>query len=425
MIRQPINMRSLDPQEDRFARHELIVGWDQDRLAALEVVVFGVGALGNEVVKNLALLGVGHLLLIDLDRVESSNLCRSVLFRAGDEGRPKAQVAAERAAELYPDIDVEVVTGDLHLAIGPGRLQGYDLALACLDSVDARLGVNGICRRAGLPWWNGGLGESACEITRYDASDGACYGCTLTSRARARELQRFSCQHGRPQDLPPRTLPTTAVSASLGGALLVQEAIASVMPAWEGRALPAGTRLLLETSPYRLTRFDVARNPECPDHDHDQDDPHAVTLSHDASGADVLRALALDGAQVEVHLGFDLVTSWRCGCAGDRREPLVPVRAATGACNVCGAMPEEFETTTSLPGTHAALDLPLRRIGIPDGGELMIYDGRCVTTARLRARRRSGPAANAPSDTESKPKLAADADDASRKPARSEGGVVP
>ncbi len=56
-------------------------------------MVAGAGALGNEVVKNLALLGVGTILLVDLDLVEPSNLSRSVLFRDADGGQPK--VAAE------------------------------------------------------------------------------------------------------------------------------------------------------------------------------------------------------------------------------------------------------------------------------------------------------------------------------------------
>lgn len=72
--------------EDRFARFRLIGWWDQQRLSAAKVLVVGAGALGNEIVKNLALLGVGNLLIADLDRIENSNLSRSVLYRAADQG---------------------------------------------------------------------------------------------------------------------------------------------------------------------------------------------------------------------------------------------------------------------------------------------------------------------------------------------------
>src|SRR5437588_11469685 len=83
--------------DDRYGRLRLIPWWRQDRLAAARILVVGAGALGNEVLKNLALLGVGTVYVIDRDVVETSNLSRSVLFRAEDGGRPKAEGAARRA----------------------------------------------------------------------------------------------------------------------------------------------------------------------------------------------------------------------------------------------------------------------------------------------------------------------------------------
>ena len=88
--------------EDRFARLRLIGWWDQERLARARVVVIGAGALGNEIVKNLALLGLRNVFVADRDQIENSNLSRSILFRERDCGRSKAVVAAERAAEIYP-----------------------------------------------------------------------------------------------------------------------------------------------------------------------------------------------------------------------------------------------------------------------------------------------------------------------------------
>src|SRR5437762_13314560 len=90
--------------EDRFHRFGLISWWDQKKLADAKVLVIGAGALGNEIVKNLALMGVGHVLIADLDRVENSNLSRSVLYRASDNGCEKATVAARAAAETDPAI---------------------------------------------------------------------------------------------------------------------------------------------------------------------------------------------------------------------------------------------------------------------------------------------------------------------------------
>ena len=56
--------------EDRYSRLRLIGWWDQQRISAARVLVVGAGALGNEVLKNLALLGIGHIELIDMDHVD-------------------------------------------------------------------------------------------------------------------------------------------------------------------------------------------------------------------------------------------------------------------------------------------------------------------------------------------------------------------
>ena len=74
---------------DRYSRLRLIGWWDQEKISNAKILVVGAGALGNEVLKNLALLGVGHVYLIDFDEIQASNLSRSVLFRAEHEGQSK------------------------------------------------------------------------------------------------------------------------------------------------------------------------------------------------------------------------------------------------------------------------------------------------------------------------------------------------
>ena len=80
------NLRVEINEEDRYSRLRLMPWWDQSRLARAKVMVVGAGALGNEIIKNLAMIGVGNLLVCDIDRVENSNLSRSVLYRETDAG---------------------------------------------------------------------------------------------------------------------------------------------------------------------------------------------------------------------------------------------------------------------------------------------------------------------------------------------------
>src|SRR5438270_12140487 len=106
--------------EGRFARFELMSWWDQERLARARVLVIGAGALGNEILKNLALLGVGNVFVADLDTVANSNLSRSVLFRGEDCGRPKVEVACRRATEIYPDLKTQAFQGNIVYDLGLG-----------------------------------------------------------------------------------------------------------------------------------------------------------------------------------------------------------------------------------------------------------------------------------------------------------------
>ena len=110
--------------DDRFSRFELIGWWEQERLAAAKVLLLGAGALGNEILKNLALLGVGRVYVADLDTVENSNLSRSVLFREQDCGRPKAEVVAERARDVYPEMQIAWSRATLFTTWGLGFTAG-------------------------------------------------------------------------------------------------------------------------------------------------------------------------------------------------------------------------------------------------------------------------------------------------------------
>src|SRR5256885_1731373 len=109
-----------EPAENRFERFKLIGWWDQSRLSRARVVVVGAGALGNEIVKNLALLGVGNLFIADMDRIENSNLSRSVLYREADSGAAKADTAAKAARSIYPEIHAHAFHGNVVYDLGLG-----------------------------------------------------------------------------------------------------------------------------------------------------------------------------------------------------------------------------------------------------------------------------------------------------------------
>ena len=112
----------------------LLSWFKKDRVKNARVLVAGAGALGNEVVKNLALFGIGHIYVVDFDRIEISNLTRSILFREEDAFSHafKADIVAKRAREINPQIEVTPIVGNLFSEVGFGLYRSVDVIIGCL-----------------------------------------------------------------------------------------------------------------------------------------------------------------------------------------------------------------------------------------------------------------------------------------------------
>ena len=148
-----------DPDTDRYHTFGYISWWQQEVVRGATVLVVGAGALGNEVLKNLALMGAGKILVADFDTIEDSNLSRSVLFRESDRGRRKSEVAAERVKELNPDVNVQAWHGDVNYELGLGVFRHVDVVIGCLDNREARLSLNRFSWAIGKPWVDGAIQE--------------------------------------------------------------------------------------------------------------------------------------------------------------------------------------------------------------------------------------------------------------------------
>ncbi|MHA1913887.1 MAG: ThiF family adenylyltransferase [Promethearchaeota archaeon] len=138
-----------------YARQQLIDGWDQSVITNGCILIIGVGALGCEIAKDFALMGIGKMILVDLDTIETSNLSRQMLFRPGDEGRPKAEVAAERLKEMNPFLNIEFHFEKLQ-KLPMSVYEESDVIVAALDNFNARLDLNKICLRLKKPMVEGG-----------------------------------------------------------------------------------------------------------------------------------------------------------------------------------------------------------------------------------------------------------------------------
>ena len=154
--------------------------FSQERIRNARFMVVGCGALGNEVLKNLALFGAEHIVLVDFDEVEAGNLSRSVLFTRQDaeSHRRKVQVAARRLTEMNPRMEVVPMDGDIAYDVGLGWIRRTDVVIGCVDSRWARYCINRLCMRAGVPWVDGGISQLEGTV-RVFAPGENCYACSL------------------------------------------------------------------------------------------------------------------------------------------------------------------------------------------------------------------------------------------------------
>ncbi|MBL7798548.1 MAG: ThiF family adenylyltransferase [Saprospiraceae bacterium] len=202
----------------------LMSWWDSDKVAQARVMVVGAGALGNEVLKNLALLNVGNILIVDFDDIEYANLCRSVLFRESDIGKKKCDVAARRVRELNPGTRVQAINGDLLIDIGLGVFRRMDVIIGCLDNRLARMYINRYSFKTGKTWVDGAIENLAGQLDVFKAGK-SCYECQLSDEEWKIIHYRLGCPDIAQRNTSGGKIPTTPISASIIAAMQVQEAL--------------------------------------------------------------------------------------------------------------------------------------------------------------------------------------------------------
>ena len=253
----------INTLEGRFARLEGIEWWDQGLLARSRILVVGAGALGNEVIKNLAMLGIGHVVVVDMDSVEISNLSRSVLFRERNEGQPKALCAAEAAREIYPDMEITPVVGNVLANVGLGYFRWADVVIGALDNREARVFVNAACARVGRPWFDGGIEVLHGIVRGFSTPRTACYECTMSQVDWDLLNKRRSCSLLARRAALERGTPTTPTTASVIGGMQVAEAVKHL------HGLPSllGKGFVFDGEEHSSYRVAYPINPDCPWHE--------------------------------------------------------------------------------------------------------------------------------------------------------------
>jgi adenylyltransferase/sulfurtransferase len=359
---KPIHIPNL--RKDRLGTFEFISWWEREKVQSAKVLIVGAGALGNEVIKNLALMGVGHLFIVDFDKVEAANLSRSVLFREGDDNRSKAEIAAARAKAINPDIQVQYLNGDATSQLGLGIVRRMDVVVGCLDNREARLAVNRFCHWVDKPWIDGAIQELLGLMRVFVPGKGACYECTLTEQALRDLSMRYSCPLLARQNILLGKVPTTPTIASIIGGMQSQEALKLIndMPVEPGKV----THFNGMVNEMHTTAYSARE--DCESHWTYGEITELPARAERTTLADLLRIARADlGPEAMLELDQELVVSLECPNDHTVEEILRPLSDVTfeaAHCPTCGVLRQSL-LTHLISGEEKFLHRTLASVGVP------------------------------------------------------------
>jgi len=239
-------------QKERYRRHLILpeVGEEgQAKLLKARVLLLGAGGLGSPAALYLAAAGVGTLGIVDMDKVDLSNLQRQVIHTRERQGQPKVESARAAIEALNPDVRVvpfaERLTSHNVLRI----LEGFDMVLDGGDNFPTRYLLNDACVLLKKPNIHGSIFRFEGQVTSFVPGQGPCYRCLY------------------PAPPPPELAPSCAEAGVLGvlpgiiGLMQANEALKLIL----GKGQPLVGRLLtFDALGTTFQELKLRRDPKCP-----------------------------------------------------------------------------------------------------------------------------------------------------------------
>lgn len=337
----------------------------RETIQHLSAVVVGAGALGNEVVKALGLLGAARVLIVDPDKVESSDLLRSVLLRLQQfNGCNKAVALAAAAGSVFPDTRFSAAGCEI-ADLGFGSLVGAGLLFSCVDSDLARLEIAHISTKLGIAVCDAGLGTpnySHCRVSWFPGAGGACFGCKLTPRKRRELLTLWDATiHSCRDPDGSEAAPSTPTMAAIAGSAQVELGLR-----WKMKASPDSENfeISLDGEP-RADFFRTPQSPSCPFHEGRPEKLWDLPRP-DAALSGLLESA---GGSAAILLDWPVVVAARCRNCGLEWRPMR--RAALvrrkEICAACGSRTilEKDTIRAIAPGSEWSRCKPVE-LGLPE-----------------------------------------------------------
>ena len=365
----------------------VLAGYEPARLQAGRVLVAGLGALGQNLVQNLALVGVGRLMLVDFDTFEGHNATRSPFYPTRAEvarfGRGKAAIVAHRAAQVSTAGGAEVYySANLIQVLGDGALSWADVVVAAVDNLNARAWLAERCRLLARPMVEGGFSGPHFNLSAFAATGGTvCYRCNRPGRESSMSCTAYALAAERAQIIP--AIQTSA--AVLGGYQAEQ-----VVQLLQGRCDRLGYRSYGDVRRETLQTARLTPDDKCPGIHLPEPAIGTVRgLSDEATLRDLLAAVGEQFGAGRIRLTEPVIPSMSCTTC---RAPCL-VQAPESSwlagprCAGCGGrwpvtgkyLPDSVtELGTGDRMSDELAGTPLRNIGLRAGAALFtqLHDGR-------------------------------------------------
>ncbi len=232
----------------------------QRKLKESRVLVVGAGGLGCPVLTYLAGAGIGHISIVEHDRLDASNLHRQFLYAPDQAGESKAALAGEWLKAFNPELDVE--SFDMRFQqMDVEQLAGYDIIVECTDCMDTKLLVNRAALKAKVPVVFASIYQFEGQV-QVVTPDSSCLECLYDG--------------GAPQDVP-----SCAVAGVLGpvpGVLGSMQALETIKQLLQLEGRLENELLIVDLSDYGMRRIALPQNDACPAHRLDADLPESVDV---------------------------------------------------------------------------------------------------------------------------------------------------
>ncbi len=242
-------MQFTENELSRYSRQTSIPGFGikgQRKLRDARVFVAGVGGLGSVSSYYLAAAGVGHLRIVDKDRVDWSNLNRQMLHWSGDIGRAKTDSAMDKLKEVNPGCTVDAVCAEIREDTCADLVGDCSVIVDAMDNMPARKILNAVSVRKGIPFIYGGVHQLDGMVSTFLPGRTPCLECI------------FPGGEDRAEEAPPSVLgPVPGVIASL-------QAVEAVKLILGGMEPLAGRLLYFSGADMTFREFRVRKDPECP-----------------------------------------------------------------------------------------------------------------------------------------------------------------